>query len=148
MPDRPQPAPARHLSESERAEVLSLDIPAHLGTLDARGFPRISAIWFLFEDGVFYMTSVAGRRHLADLARNPKAALWLDTEGPPPERANRQVGGRGTAQVFRDVDGEWTRRITLKYVPGPEGEQRAAFRASMDRWVIALKPDRLIAIGA
>lgn len=94
------------------------------------------------------MTSVRGRRHLADLARDPRAVVWVDTEGPPPERSNQQVGGRGLAEVYKDVDGRWTRRITLKYVPGPEGERRATIRAGMDRWVIALKPERLIAIGA
>jgi hypothetical protein len=148
VPSLPQPQPARHLSRDEIAEVLGLNIPAHLGTLSATGFPRITSIWFLYEDGVFYMTSVRGRRHLADLSRDARAAVWVDTEGPPPERSNRQVGGRGLAEVYRDVDGHWTRRITLKYVPGAEGERRAAFRASMDRWVIALKPERLIAIGA
>lgn len=147
MADRPQPQPARHLNSGETAETLSLDVPAHLGTLDARGFPRITAIWFLYEDGVFYMTSISGRRHLADLARDPRAVVRVDTEGQPPDRPNRQVGGRGVAQVYRDMSGQWTRRITLKYVPGAEGEQRAAFRASMDRWTIALKPERLIAIG-
>lgn len=148
VPARPQPQPARQLSATEIAEVLDLDIPAHLGTVSARGFPRISAIWFLYEDGVFYMTSVTGKRHLADLARDPRATVWVDTEGPPPGRSNRQVGGRGVARVYRDEDGEWTKRITLKYVPGSEGEKKAAFRAAMDRWVIALKPERLIAIGA
>lgn len=148
VPSLPQPPPARHLSRDEIAEVLGLDIPAHLGTLAASGFPRITSIWFLYEEGVFYMTSVSGRRHLSDLARDPKAVVWVDTEGSPPERANRQVGGRGVAQVYRDVDGQWTRRITLKYVPGPDGPRRAEVRASMDRWVIALKPERLIAIGA
>jgi hypothetical protein len=148
VPALPQPKPARQLSRDEIAQVLSLDAPAHLGTLAARGFPRITAIWFLYDDGVFYMTSVKGRRHLADLARDPRATVWVDDEGPPPDRPNRQVGGRGVAQVYRDVDGRWTRRITLKYVPGPEGERHAEFRASMDRWVIAVKPERLIAIGA
>ncbi len=148
MADRPQPQPGGQLGEGEIAEVLGLDVPAHLGTLSARGFPRITAIWFLYEDGVFYMTSVTGKRHLTDLARDPRAAVWVDTEGPPPERSNRQVGGRGMAQVYRDEDGEWTRRITLKYVPGSEGEEKAAWRASMDRWVIALAPERLITIGA
>jgi nitroimidazol reductase NimA-like FMN-containing flavoprotein (pyridoxamine 5'-phosphate oxidase superfamily) len=146
--DRAQPEPARQLSAAEIEEVLDLAIPAHLGTISARGFPRISAIWFLYEDGVFYMTSVTGKRHLRDLARDPRATVWVDTEGPPPERSNRQVGGRGMARVYRDEDGEWTRRITLKYVLGPEGETKAAFRAAMDRWVIAVKPERLIAIGA
>ena len=143
-----QPQPVRQLRRDEIAEVLGLDVPAHLGTLSAHGFPRITAIWFLYEDGVFYMSSVTGRRHLADLARDPRAAVWVDSEDPPPDRSNRQVGGRGLAQVFRDVDGHWTKRITHKYVPGPEGEERAEYRASMDRWVIALKPERLVAIGA
>ncbi len=147
LPGQRQSWPVRQLTEGEIAEVLGLDIPAHLGTISARGLPRISAIWFLYEDGVFYMTSVTGKRHLRDLARDPRATIWVDTEEPPPERTNRQVGGRGTARVFRDVGGDWTRRITLKYVTGPEGKERAEVRAAMDRWVIALKPERLVAIG-
>ncbi len=44
--------PLRTLSPQERAHLLNLAIPAHLATLDPAGFPRITPIWFLWEDGI------------------------------------------------------------------------------------------------
>lgn len=128
------------------AELLDRDVPAHLGTIDPRGYPRITPIWFVFEDGVFYMSSIAGKRQVADLRRDARASIRVDVEDPVSVggvRANRQIGGRGIAEVRPDVGGAWTRRITLKYVSGAEGEARAAMRAAQDRVVIALRPERL-----
>jgi hypothetical protein len=38
---------------TEIAAVLALDIPAHLATIDPDGYPRITPIWFIWEDGAF-----------------------------------------------------------------------------------------------
>jgi hypothetical protein len=127
-------------------DLLRLDVPAHLGTLDRRGYPRITPIWFLFEDGTFYMTSLVGKRHVDDLRRDPRASIRIDVEehvAVSGVRANRQVGGRGIAELRPDVGGGWTRRITLKYVSGPEGAARATLRASQERIAIVLRPVRL-----
>lgn len=149
-PPAPAPTPSRPLSADELATLLALDVPAHLGTLDRAGFPRITPIWFLWEDGAFHMTSVPGKRQLIDLERDPRASLCIDTESAVAiggQRLNRQVRARGRAEISVDVDGLWTRRITLKYIPGPAGEAQADFRASMPRMLIRLRPERLIAIG-
>jgi hypothetical protein len=50
------------------------------------------------------------------------------------------------AELFPD-DGEWTRRITRKYVTGPDGESAAERRASGPRVTIRLRPERLLAQG-
>lgn len=138
------------LDPRQRSEVLALDVPVRLGWLDRDGFPRITPLWFLYEDGTFYMTSVRDKRHVAGLRRDPRAFACVDTEervSVGGVRRNRQVKGRGRAELFDDEGGRWTRRITLKYVHGEEGEERAAYRASMPRVVIRLRPERLIAIG-
>lgn len=88
------------------------------------------------------MTSVRGKRHLQDLARDKRASICVDVkEGP--SRRHRQVRARGLAQVSVDQDGTWTRRITRKYLRGPDGELVVERRAAMPRLLIALRPDRL-----
>jgi nitroimidazol reductase NimA-like FMN-containing flavoprotein (pyridoxamine 5'-phosphate oxidase superfamily) len=52
------------MSQSEVHELLALDIPARLATIDADGAPRITPIWFLWDDGAFFMTSVKGKVQL------------------------------------------------------------------------------------
>jgi nitroimidazol reductase NimA-like FMN-containing flavoprotein (pyridoxamine 5'-phosphate oxidase superfamily) len=39
------------LATSEIDDLLSLDVPAHLATIDPDGYPRITPLWFLWEDG-------------------------------------------------------------------------------------------------
>jgi PPOX class probable F420-dependent enzyme len=141
------------IPELDRGEIeglLALDIPAHLGSVDPDGFPRITPIWFIWEDGAFHMTSVEGQPHLRNLERDPRAALCVDTEvrtSTRGRRPNRRVRAQGVAELFRDEDGRWTRRITLKYIRGEEGEARAADRAAMPRIVIRLRPLRMLAQG-
>jgi hypothetical protein len=74
------PTPARTLTPQERADVLNLAIPAHLATLDPAGFPCIIPIWFLWEDGIFYLSSGPQSRHVQDLARDPRAGLCITVE--------------------------------------------------------------------
>lgn len=145
------PVPGRTLSSDEITDLLGLDIPAHLGTIDRDGFPRITPIWFVWVDEAFYMTSLPGRQHLRDLARDSHASICIDTENHVAihgVRPNRQVRAYGYAQVMPDRAGEWTKRVTRKYIAGPDGEERAAMRAAMPRVVIVLRPERVVAIGA
>jgi len=51
------PPPTRTLTHQEMTDILNLAIPAHLATLDPAGFPRVIPIWFLWEEGIFYLSS-------------------------------------------------------------------------------------------
>lgn len=147
---RPRPAGGR-LSQGEIGELLALDVPARLATIDPDGFPRITPIWFVWEDGAFHMTSVAGRPHLRNLAEEPRASICIDTESRESVRgvrSNRQIKARGFAELRPDEGGYWTRRITAKYVSGPEGEARGAYRAAMGRIVIVLRPSQVLGTRA
>jgi len=92
------PPPARRLSPQEIADVLKLAIPAHLATLDPAGFPRIIPLWFLWEDGSFYLSSGPQSRHVQDLVRDSRAGLGITVEEGQTEagyRPFRQIMVRG-----------------------------------------------------
>jgi nitroimidazol reductase NimA-like FMN-containing flavoprotein (pyridoxamine 5'-phosphate oxidase superfamily) len=68
----------RSLEPDEIEALLQADVPAHLATLDADGYPRTTQIWFIWADGAFVLTSVVGYPHLRSLARDARAALAID----------------------------------------------------------------------
>ena len=143
--------PPRDLTRDEIEELLALDVPARLATIDAGGFPHVTPLWFVWEDGAFHLTSLPDRPHLRRLERNPRAGLCVDTEAAQREdgeRPNRQIRAVGRAELFTDPDGRWTRRITEKYVRGPALATRAALRMADERTVIRIRPERLVAVAS
>jgi nitroimidazol reductase NimA-like FMN-containing flavoprotein (pyridoxamine 5'-phosphate oxidase superfamily) len=141
----------RRLDASEIETLLALDVPAHLASLDSDGFPHVTPLWFVWEDGAFYMTSIADRPHLKRLARNPRAGVDVDVEDPERadgERPNRQVRAIGNAELSQDDRAAWTTRITEKYVRGPAAAATVAARAADERIVICLRPTRLVAVAS
>jgi nitroimidazol reductase NimA-like FMN-containing flavoprotein (pyridoxamine 5'-phosphate oxidase superfamily) len=144
------PTPLRKLSQQEIADLLNLAIPAHLATLDPAGFPRITPIWFLWEDGIFYLSSGQEKRHVHDLARDPRAGLCIAIEEGQTEagsRPYRQIIVRGYAQVQPDTDEIWARKLILKYITGQAGALRAQQSAGKPLAVIALRPERFLTTG-
>lgn len=146
MVRRPRP-----LDPAEIEALLALDVPARLATLDRDGFPHVTPVWFLWSDGAFYMTSIADRPHLRRLASNPRAGVLVDTEDAERDdgqRPNHQVRAIGEAEVFPDSDGQWTTRITEKYVRGPGAPASIAARAADPRVVVRLRPARIVAVAS
>jgi nitroimidazol reductase NimA-like FMN-containing flavoprotein (pyridoxamine 5'-phosphate oxidase superfamily) len=144
------PTPVRTLSPQEIAHLLHLAIPAHLATLDPAGFPRITPIWFLWENGIFYMSSGQERRHVHDLARDPRAGLCIALEEGQTQggsRPYRQIIVRGYAHVQPDTDERWAHKLILKYITGQAGVLRAQQSAGKPLAVIALRPERLLTTG-
>jgi PPOX class probable F420-dependent enzyme len=143
--------PPRPLSDREINALLAADVPARLATLDRQGFPHVTPLWFIWDGGAFYLTSLPDRPHVRRLGRDPRAGICIDVEEPERddgERPNRQVRAAGTAELFADDRGLWTRRITRKYVTGAAADERAQQRAAQPRTVIRLAPARLVAVAS
>lgn len=141
----------RRLSADEVEALLALDVPAHLATLDTDGFPHVTPLWFLWDDGAFYMTSIADRPHLKRLQANPRAGLVVAVEDPERvdgQRPNQQARAIGDAELFLDEGASWTRRVTGKYIRGPGATASAVARAADERIVIRVRPIRLLAVGS
>ena len=144
-------APPRSLTARQLDALLALDIPGQLGTLDKEGYPQITPIWFVWEAGAFYMTSLPEKAHVRRLERDPRASFCVeveDEERDDGERPNRSVRAVGPAELFDDVGGEWTRRITEKYIRGPGRADKLAARTSQERVVIRLQPVRLFGLSS
>lgn len=146
-----RPGQPRDLDEEERSRLLAIDRPAHLATLDSRGFPHVVPIWFIWDGAAFVMSSLPHRPHVRRLETNPAACVCVDIEEPERndgERPNRQIRGVGNASLDIDVDGEWTRRITMKHLHGPGATAMADRRAGDRRVVIRFVPEDLIAVAS
>jgi nitroimidazol reductase NimA-like FMN-containing flavoprotein (pyridoxamine 5'-phosphate oxidase superfamily) len=146
--------PPRRLSEDEIEALLALDVPARFATLDADGFPHVTPLWFVWDDGAFHLTSYSDRPHLRRLAGNPRAGLCIDVERAPREdgeRPNLQVRAVGRAELLPDEGGAWTRRIDEKYVRAAAGAAHAdpaSARTAHPRVVIRVRPERLLAVAS
>ena len=141
----------RQLDPAEIEALLALDVPARLATLDRDGFPHVTPLWFVWDEGAFYMTSIADRPHLRRVSHNPRAGLCIDVEDPERadgQRPNRQFRAVGDARLFPDRDGRWTARITRKYLHGPSAAASAAARAADERIVVCLRPVRVVAVAS
>ena len=144
------PPPARRLTPPEVEDLLNLAIPVHLATLDSAGFPRIIPLWFLWEDGIFYLSSGPRSHHVQDLARDPRAGLCITVEEGQTEtgyRPFRQIMVRGYAHVQPDIDEIWARKLIGKYITAEAGVQRAKLEAGRPHVVIVLRPERFLTTG-
>ena len=141
----------RRLSDSEVEALLAADVPARVATLDAEGYPHVTPLWFVWADGAFHMTSLAGKPHLRRLASNPRAGVCVDIEDEQREdgeRPNRQVRAIGDADTFADAGGKWTERITRRYVTGAGLEVQLERRLAGERILIKLEPQSLVAVAS
>lgn len=142
----------RPLSDEETADLLASDTVARLATIDASGYPHVTPLWFLWEDGAFHLASDAGRPHLARLQANPRAGLVIDVEAgqrPDGQRPNKQIRAMGNAILSPDTTAAWTRRIWNKYIDGPPAKNAAEERlGDRQRVLITIIPVRIIAIAS
>jgi len=141
----------RSLRSGEIDRLLARDVVARLATVDAHGFPHVTPLWFLWAGGAFWMTSLPDRPHLRRLEHNPNAGICVDVELPEREdgeRPNQQVRAVGHAKILNDIDGDWTRRITAKYLRGAAAATHIEKRSSGPRCAIQLTPHRLLAVAS
>jgi PPOX class probable F420-dependent enzyme len=78
-----------------------------MATQRADGYPHLTPIWFVWENGRFLHTLGAGRVHLANLARDPRMSLVIDEDYRLAEglaAGARSITVRGDAQLSQDPD--------------------------------------------
>jgi PPOX class probable F420-dependent enzyme len=84
---------------------------ASLATIDPQGFPQITEVWFLLEDGELKLSLNSARHKTMNLTeRSQCSLLLLDLENP-----YRYLEVRGHARVEPDDDYAFARRVGAKY---------------------------------
>ena len=67
-------------------EILAARLIASLGTQNQDGSIHLTAVWYLFEGGCFYLATSSRSRKARNVAARPKASLMVDVRKPASER--------------------------------------------------------------
>jgi PPOX class probable F420-dependent enzyme len=84
---------------------------ASLATIGRDGFPQLTEIWFLLEDGELKLSLNTSRIKTRNLHERPQCSLLvLDLQNP-----YRYLEVRGNARIEPDDDYAFARRVGAKY---------------------------------
>jgi PPOX class probable F420-dependent enzyme len=102
---------------------------AVLSTLEPDGTPHSTVVWVKRDDDDLVFALPKGRRKIANLNRDPRAAVVIFDAANPYESAQVQ----GTASIEEDPDGTLVDELSQKYTGGPY----PGFAGPNPQWVIA-----------
>jgi len=84
---------------------------ATLGTIDGRGFPQLSEVWFLHDEGEVKLSLNTARLKTMNMQARPECSLFiLDLADP-----YRYLEVRGRARIEPDDDYAFAQRLGAKY---------------------------------
>jgi PPOX class probable F420-dependent enzyme len=96
------PASHRDLLDSEFAT---------LATIDSQGFPQLTEVWFLFDEGEVSISLNTARLKTKNLQKRPECSLFiLDLASP-----YRYLEIRGRARIEPDDDYTFADKVGAKY---------------------------------
>ncbi len=141
-PVHPTPPP---MSAADLQEFLARPLVAHLAVVRANGTPQIVPMWFLYKDGVFYMSTRTYAAKLKHILHNPHVAVVVDVMQAPLK--NQSVTVEGTAEVQRTGVKEITTEIYRKYV-GDAGLTSPAAQHNINdaRVILKIVPKKMVSI--
>lgn len=91
-------------------DLLNIDVAA-LATIRPDGFPHVTELWFLFDEGELKLSLNTSRLKAQNLQANPRCSLLLlDLKNP-----YRYLEVRGRAKIEPDDDYEFANKLGKKY---------------------------------
>lgn len=136
------------LTPEEREEFLSRKLVARMATMREDGWPHVTPIWYVWEDGRFNLSLGNSRKHLANLRRDPHVTMCVDIDPrvEDPSTTPRSVVCFGLAELVTDEPRvrEMTEKMELRYLGAvpPEFEEALWFEG---RTVVVIEPVRWLA---
>lgn len=106
------------MTPAEIDAFLAADRNAVLATNGSDGIPQLTPVWYLYEDGLFYVSAQSDTVKVRNLRRNPAIALCIDGG----RGDARYVTVRGRAELIepgQPRQEEMRRRIIYKYHSSP-----------------------------
>jgi len=127
------------VSEAEREEFLKQANIAILATVGPAG-AHAAPIWYLYEDGVFLMSTGRGSQKHRDLERNPNVTLVVDRRTLP----YYAVMVRGRAEIGPQPPDEERLRMYVRYLGEEMGRGYVSRGSGEDSVSIRLTPRKFI----
>jgi PPOX class probable F420-dependent enzyme len=125
------------IPESHR-ELLQTDV-AMLATIGPDGFPQVTAIWFLFDDGVPKISLNTRRQKVKNLRQHPECTLFLLDRNNP----YRTLEIRARAELSPDTDYAFADNVGRKY----NSDLRQIDQPGDSRVVATLQPLKINTYG-
>jgi PPOX class probable F420-dependent enzyme len=133
------------MTKEELQAFLARPLVARLATVRPNGTPQIVPMWFLYEDGVMYMSTRTSAAKVKHLHKNPRVAVVVDEMVAPLK--NKVVTLEGTVEMQTTGVKEVTTKIYHKYL-GPEGAATPAAQQSINtpRVILKITPRKIESI--
>jgi len=112
---------------------------ATLATLDDNGFPQLTEIWFLHDEGGLRTSLNTSRAKTRNLQARPEASLLI----VDPTNPYRYLEVRGRAEVVPDDDYAFAEKLGAKY---GGADLREHDRAGESRVVVTIHPEKVYAV--
>ena len=140
-PPAASPAPPAMTKEDMQA-FLARPLVARLATVRANDTPQVVPMWFLYEDGVMYMSTRTNAAKVKHLRANPRVAVVVDVMEAPLK--NKVVTLDGMAEVQTTGVKEVTTKIYQKYM-GKEGAATPTAQQSINapRVILKINPKKI-----
>lgn len=118
-------------------DLLDAPLTATLTTVDARGRPQSTAVWYTVVDGRLVLSITSDRQKYKNLQANPSCSLLvLDPQNP-----FRTLEVRAEADATPDPDKVTVRTLAQVYGVDPE----MIINPAEDRHTVTLRPRRVVA---
>jgi PPOX class probable F420-dependent enzyme len=128
------------MTDEEREAFLREANVAVLSTVDARGRPHAAPVWYLYDDGVFRISTGDGSQKHRNILANPNISLVIDQRALP----YYAVMVQGTADIGPALSGEDSLRLAVRYL-GENLGARYAERTDAEASVsLTIRPRKLI----
>ena len=124
----------------ERDAFLAESHVAVLATVDRRGRPHAAPIWYVYDDGVFIMSTGRGSQKHHNIEANPEVTLVIDQRTLP----YYAVMARGAVEIGPPLSSEDRLRIVRRYLNEEQTTRYLARMAGQDSISLRLKPRKLI----
>lgn len=92
-------------------DLLQAPLTATLATIGKDGYPQVTALWYLFEDGQLKLTLNDSRQKFKNIVARPQATLFiLDPKNPM-----HGIEVRANLTIKPDTDLSFTERVVAQY---------------------------------
>lgn len=121
-------------------DLLKADV-AMLATIGQDGYPQVTALWFLFDDGTIKMSLNTSRQKVKNLQEHPECTFFvLDSANP-----YRTLEIRARAEITPDPDNAFANKLGAKY---GGFDFSTADRPGESRVVVSLQPIKVNTYGS
>lgn len=130
--------------QREADSFLEQPLHAVVGTVGRDGAPQLSPVWYIYEEGCFYIGITSDTAKYRNLRRDPRISLCID--GGREDVRTVMVAGR--AELYEkthplQVAMRW--RLITHYIADPEEARRYAESSKdWDAVLVVVTPDKLI----